>query len=134
MLVLAELAGPPGVAVTVALVDGATIDALDRDVALAAAGLVAASALLGAGGVLVGLLARSQVAAVVGVAAWALVFEGVLDVVTGGAVRDWVPGGAAAALAGNGDVPMWRAALVLLGWLAVLGVATVPTVVRRDVE
>ena len=112
---------------------GAAVDALHVDVALAVTGLVAASALLAAAGVLLGLLVRSQVASVVLIGAWALVVEAILDVVTGGAVRDWMPGGAASRLAGNGDLPMGTAALVLLAWIAALAVVTVPTVQRRDV-
>ena len=111
----------------------AAVDVLHAEVALALTGLVAASALLAAAGVLLGLLVRSQVASVVLIGAWALVVEAILDVVTGGAVRDWMPGGAASRLAGNGDLPLGTAALVLLAWIAALAVLTVPTVQRRDV-
>lgn len=120
-------------AVPAVVAESATVDALHAEVGLAVVGLVGASALLAAAGVLLGLLVRSQLATVVLIGAWALVVEAILDVVTGGAVRDWMPGGAVSRLAGNGDLPMWTATVVLLAWIAGLALVTVPTVERRDV-
>lgn len=96
-------------------------------------GLVLAAAVLGLLGALLGLLVRSQVAAVVGVAAWALVVEGVVDTIAGGGLREWMPGGAAASLAGGGEQAAIVATGVLAAWAIVLAAITVPAVERRDV-
>ena len=135
-----------GVAVAVAMIvtsvaaaapaliaEGADVDAFHSGAALTVLGLLLASALLGALGVLLGLLVRSQVAAVVAVVAWFTVLEGIVDVLTGGGLRRWLPGGAAANLAGNGGQPLWAAALILAAWTAAAAAITTPAVVRRDV-
>ena len=96
-------------------------------------GLLLASALLGGMGALLGLLIRSQVAAVVFVAVWVLVIEGVVDVVTGGRLRSWLPGGAAADLAGAGSRSLLTAAALLVAWTATVAAVTGPAVSRRDV-
>ena len=128
MVVVAALATVPTV-----VGEGAEIDAFHRGTGLAIAGLVLASALLGALGVLLGLLVRSQVAALVVVAAWALILEGVVDVLAGGGLRRWLPGGAAADLAGNGSQPLWLAAAVVAAWTAAVALVTTPLVGRRDI-
>jgi ABC-2 type transport system permease protein len=121
------------VALPVIIADGASIHALHGSAAVTVVGLVAACALLGALGSLLGLLVRSQVAAVVIVAAWALVLEGIIDAVTGGGLRNWLPGGAAADLAGAGGRPLWAAALLLTGWTAAAAAVTTRAVTCRDV-
>ena len=113
---------------------GGSIDAFDRSVAVSLAGLLLASATLGVMGVFLGLAVRSQVVAVVAVAVWVLVLEGIVDVVTGGGLRAWLPGGAAADLAGAGGRPMWSAALLVWAWTAVMGVAALALLTRRDVS
>jgi ABC-2 type transport system permease protein len=129
MVAVAVLATVPAL-----LTKGASVDAFHREVATTIVGLLLASSLLGAIGVLLGLLVRSQLAAVVTVAAWLLVLEGVVDTVAGGRLHRWLPGGVAAALAGNGDRPLWLAAALLALWTAGLAAVTVPLVVRRDVQ
>lgn len=139
----AALAGPAlAVAMTVACAaatvpavaaDGAAVDALHRDAVLTVVGLLVASALLGALGALLGLFLRSQVAAVVVVVAWFTVVEAVADVLAGGGLHRWLPGGAAADLAGNAGQPMWAAALVVTAWTVLAALVATPAVVRRDV-
>lgn len=111
----------------------ASVDAFHRGAGLALAGVLLASALLGPMGALLGLLLRSQVAAVVVVVAWFTLVEAVADVLTGGSLHRWLPGGAAADLAGSGGQPMWSAAVVVVAWTVGAAVLTVPAVVRRDV-
>ena len=129
MSVVAALATVP-----MLVADGASVDAFHGDVLVTVGGLLVASSLLGAIGVLLGLIVRSQVAAVVAVLTWALVLEGIVDVVVGGGLRRWLPGGAAADLAGGGGQPMWSAAAVVSAWAIVLAIIAVPAVVRRDVS
>jgi ABC-type transport system involved in multi-copper enzyme maturation permease subunit len=121
-------------AFAVVVTKGDTLDVDPSRTFRAIAGLLLASALLGAMGALLGLVIRSQVAATVFVAGWALVIEGVLDVVTGGSLRHWLPGGAAADLAGAGSRPLWAAAALVLAWTAAVAAAAVPLVERRDVS
>lgn len=115
------------------LAEGVDVDTVHRDAALAVVGVLGASALLGALGVLLGLLLRSQVATLVLVLGWFVVVEGVASVLTGGAIRRWLPASAAADLAGNAGQAMWAAALVLAAWTAAAALVTAPTVARRDV-
>lgn len=128
MAVVAAAATVPAV-----VSDGASVDAFHRGAVLAVAGVVLASALLGPLGVLLGLLLRSQVAAVVLVVAWFTVVEAIADMLTGGSLHRWLPAGAAADLAGNGGQPMWAAAAVVVAWTALAAVVTLPAVTRRDV-
>jgi ABC-type transport system involved in multi-copper enzyme maturation permease subunit len=128
------LAASAAAFVVVVVAKGDTLDVDPGRTFRAIAGLLLASALLGAMGALLGLVVRSQVAATVFVAGWALVIEGVLDVVTGGSLRHWLPGGAAADLAGAGSRPLWAAASLVLAWTAVVAAVAVPLVERRDVS
>jgi ABC-2 type transport system permease protein len=79
------------------------------------------------------MLVRSQVATVVGIAAWVVV-ESILSVVVGEGLGRWLPGGAATALTGNGDLPMWGAACVLAVWITSAAAITVSVVKLRDVD
>ena len=97
------------------------------------AGLLCAAGLLGALGTFLGAIVRSQVAAVVTVAAWVLILEGVIDVLAGGGLRTWMPGGAAADLAGASDRPLWSAGLLVLAWTAAMALVAIPLTTRRDV-
>jgi len=132
VVAVAMMAVSAATTVPFVLAEGATVDALHRGTGRAVAGVLLASALLGAIGVLLGMLVRSQVASVVLVTAWALVLEGVVDVLAGGGLGPWLPGVAAADLAGGGRT-VWVAALVLLAWAAVAAAVTLPAVARRDV-
>jgi ABC-2 type transport system permease protein len=122
-----------GAAAPVVIAKGASIDAISADAALTVLGLLLAAALLGALGALLGLLIRSQVAAVVVVLAWALVLEGIITTLIGGELRRWLPGGASADLAGNGGQPLWTAALVVTAWTAVVAILATPAVIHRDI-
>jgi ABC-2 type transport system permease protein len=112
------------------------------------AGHLVAAALLGALGAVLGSLIRSQLAAVIGVFAWAIILESLL----GGlftAVRPYLPYTAATTLAGtslggagfgpahavSGGTPLpFAAATALLAGLAiVLGGLAARTTVRRDI-
>lgn len=130
---VAMVAAAVAATVPVVVAEGAEVDALHRGAGLAVAGVVLASALLGPLGVLLGLLLRSQVAAVVLVVAWFTLVEGVADVLTGGSLHRWLPGGAAADLAGSGGQAMWSAAAVVVAWTALAAALAVPAVIRRDV-
>lgn len=85
-----------------------------------------------------GALIRNQIAAIVG----ALVFEIGIDGILSALLPDvgkFLPGSAAAALAGSGGgsqvvLPTALGALVLLGYLAVATGLGSPAVVRRDVN
>ena len=134
VVTLAMVAVCAAATVPTLLADGAPVDAFHRSAGLTLLGLLTASSILGAMGVLLGLLVRSQVAAVVVVAAWTLVFETIVTTIVGGDLYRWLPGGAAADLAGNGGQPLWAAAAVLVGWATALALTTVPMVIRRDVS
>ena len=73
-------------------------------------------------------------AAFVGDGAWVLVVETVADTVTGGTLGDWLPGVAAATLAGAGERSLLAAGAVVLAWVGAIAAVTVPLVDRRDVE
>lgn len=128
-MVVASVAG----AVPRIVADGADVHVDAAGVATTVGGLVAAAALLGAVGVLLGLLVRSQAAALMVVAAWALVLEGIVDVIVGGGLRDWLPGGAASTLVGGGDQGRALAGIVVAGWTAAVAAVATPVVARRDV-
>lgn len=107
------------------------------DLLVVLGGALLASALYGALGVSVGALVRNQVAAVVGALAFSFVIEGLLVFLLP-RVGKWLPGGAANALVSaatprGGLLPVWAAALVLLGYAVVLAVLGARFVVRRDV-
>jgi ABC-2 type transport system permease protein len=138
----AALAGPALAVVMAAAAAVATVPAVVSEgasvsvgsgAATTLVGLMAASSLLGGLGALLGLLVRSQVAAVVLVAGWALVAEGIIDIVTGSALRDWLPGAAAADLAGGGTRGQLVPAAVLAAWLVAAAVVSTTAVERRDV-
>jgi ABC-type transport system involved in multi-copper enzyme maturation permease subunit len=128
MIAVAALA-----AAVVVQADGAGIDAWHRGAATTVLGLLLASALLGAIGVLLGLLLRSQVATIVAVVAWFTVVEAVAGTIAGSGLRRWLPGAAAAELAGDGGQPLAEAFLVVTAWAVVAAAMTLPAVTRRDV-
>ena len=113
-----------------------------------AAGAVLGGALLGALGVAVGSLIRSQLAAIIGVFVWAVVVESLI----GGlftAVRPYLPytaattlagtqlGGAAFAaahdVAGRGPLPFAAAVALIAGLTGVVALIAARTTVRRDI-
>ena len=133
VVAVAMVAASAVAAGAIVVAEGASVD-VDADVGRTLVGLLAGSAILGAGGALLGLLVRSQVGAVVAVVTWMLVVEAVADTVTGGALGDWLPGVAAASLAGAGDRSLLAAGAVVLAWVAAIAAVTVPLVDRREVE
>jgi ABC-2 type transport system permease protein len=87
-------------------------------------------------GVAVGGLVRNQTAALVVPLLWLLVVETLLPAYGLGAVTPFTPGGATRAVAGEpfpGALPLWAAALVLLGYGFLLTVLGTRRLVRSDV-
>lgn len=127
-----------GLAVAVPWLSAQGISVTTGGLAGVALGSLAAWALWCAIGVGVGALIRNQVAAIVG----ALVFEIGVDGILAALLPDvgkFLPGSAAAALAGSGGgsqvvLPTVLGALVLLGYLAVATGLGGLAVVRRDVS
>ena len=98
------------------LADGAAVDLFAGDVGHTVAGTLAVAALFGVAGVGLG----GQLAAVVAVAAWVVVGEGVLGMFLGPDVGRWLPGRAASALAGSvvEGLSLWTAAVLLSAYCA----------------
>ncbi len=108
------------------------------DVAAILAGGVLGSTLFGVLGVAVGTLVRNQVAAIVGGLVWLLLGEALLIAFLP-SVGKWLPGGAANSLVqatsfqGDALLSPGLAAVVLLGYTAVLVGIAAATTLRRDV-
>jgi ABC-2 type transport system permease protein len=100
-------------------------------------GAVLAAGLCGLVGVGVAALVRNQVAALVGVAVWVLVVEGLLMSLLNisSSWARWLPSAAAAALTnpGGGHLPRLAGALLLAGYALALAAAGTRLVVRRDI-
>ncbi|HWG12209.1 MAG TPA: hypothetical protein VG268_02940 [Streptosporangiaceae bacterium] len=96
-----------------------------------AGGAVLGGVLLGALGVAIGSLVRSQLAAVIGIFAWAVVIESLI----GGlftAIRPYLPYAAATTLAG-GPLPFVAAAAVIAAVVGAVALVAARTTVPRDV-
>ena len=109
--------------------DGALLRALPG-------GLLAAAWWAGFG-VAVGLVVRHQAAALVLPLAWMLVVETLLPAYGLDAVVPWTPGGATRAISGDttaGMLPVWVAALLLLGYGSVLTVLGTRRLARSDIS
>jgi ABC-2 type transport system permease protein len=115
--------------------DGGSIHLVNAQVGRTALGTLLAGALFGIAGTSLGALLRSQIAAVVAIAAWVAIGEAVLALILGPDVAHWLPGGAASALAASGThaLPLWAAASVLTGYCAAGVAATTRLTLRRDV-
>jgi ABC-2 type transport system permease protein len=100
-------------------------------------GAVLAAGLCGLVGVGLAALVRNQVAALVGVAVWALVVEGLLMSLLNApsSLAKWLPSAAAGALTnpGGGHLSRLAGALLLAGYALALAVAGTRLVVRRDI-
>jgi ABC-2 type transport system permease protein len=100
-------------------------------------GAVLAAGLCGLVGVGVAALVRNQVAALVGVAVWVLVVEGLLMSLLNApsSWAKWLPSAAAAALTnpGGGHLSRFAGALLLAGYALALAAAGTRLVVRRDI-
>jgi ABC-2 type transport system permease protein len=114
---------------------GGSIHLVNAQVGRTVLGTLLAGALFGIAGTSLGALLRSQIAAVVAVAAWVAIAEAVLALVLGPDVARWLPGGVASALAASGTqaLPLWAAALVLTGYCAAGVAAATRLTLRRDV-
>ena len=99
-------------------------------------GAVLATGLCGLVGVGVAALVRNQVAALVGVAVWVLLVEGLLmSLLNAPSLGKWLPSAAAAALTNPGGAGLSRlaGALVLAGYALALALIGTRLVVRRDI-
>jgi len=101
-------------------------------------GAILGYAIYAAIGVCVGALVRNQIAAVVGALLWTVLVES-LTVALLPAVGRWLPGGAlngvlqATSLRGGSYLPVWTAALMLVGYGVLFAVVAARTTLRRDV-
>jgi ABC-type transport system involved in multi-copper enzyme maturation permease subunit len=94
------------------------------------------AALSGLVGVGVAALVRNQVAALVGVAVWVLVVEGLLlSLLHGPSLGKWLPSAAAAAITSPGGAHLSRlgGSLLLAGYALALALVGTRLVVRRDI-
>jgi ABC-2 type transport system permease protein len=108
----------------------------DRQTALLLVGTVVGTAIWGGIGVGLGAILRSQVAAIIGVLAWAFVAENLLFAFLPGIGR-FGPTHAEDALIGVGTEHLLRATpggLVVVAWAAALSLLGITLVARRDVD
>jgi ABC-2 type transport system permease protein len=116
---------------------GITPSLLDARIGRVLLGAVLAAGLCGLVGVGVGALVRNQVAALVGVAVWVLVVEGLLLTLLNipSSLAKWLPSAAAAALTnpGGGHLSRLAGTLLLGGYALALALVGTRLVVRRDI-
>jgi ABC-2 type transport system permease protein len=115
---------------------GITPPLLDARLGRVLLGAVLAAGLCGLVGVGVAALVRNQVAALVGVAVWVLLVEGLLmSLLHAPSLARWLPSAAAAALTNPGGAQLSRLAgtLLLAGYALALAAAGTRLVVRRDI-
>ena len=116
---------------------GITPSLLDARLGRVLLGAVLAAGLCGLVGVGVAALVRNQVAALVGVAVWVLLVEGLLMSLLNipSSLGKWLPSAAAAALTNPGGAQLSRLAgtLLLAGYGLALALAGTRLVVRRDI-
>ncbi|OOC55884.1 MULTISPECIES: ABC transporter permease [Nocardiopsis] len=122
---------------------GGELNLVDNQVPRILVGSVAAYAVYAMIGVGIGALIRNQVAALVVSVLWVFMLEPILVVVPQlQDVGKWMPGGAVSALYDTGVdygfgaadlLPVWGAALVLVGYAAVAIALASVTTLRRDV-
>jgi ABC-2 type transport system permease protein len=108
---------------------------VNREVALALVGVLAASALWGALGVAFGSVVPNQVGAIVITLVWLLIIDNLLGALSP-ALAPFTPGGAARGLMridGDDVLTMWAAAAVTLAYVTALAGAGAAFVMRRDV-
>jgi ABC-2 type transport system permease protein len=137
------LAVTMSVAVPWLFAEDVNVSFLDGDLAGELAGIIASTALYGVLGVGLGAVVRNQTAAIAAAVAWVMGIEGVLMTVLqtlepglGDAVGKWLPGGAAAALAGAtrpDSLAAWTGGLMFAGYCLALAVLGVRVVMSRDV-
>ena len=115
---------------------GITPSLLDARLGRVLLGAVLAAGLCGLVGVGVAALVRNQVAALVGVAVWVLLVEGLLmSLLNIPGLGKWLPSAAAAALTnpGGGQLSRLGGTLLLAGYALALALAGTRLVVRRDI-
>ena len=135
-LALAILAFTAAVAIGWLAAKGITPSLLDARLGRVLLGAVLAAGLCGLVGVGVAALVRNQVAALVGVAVWVLLVEGLLmSLLNIPSLGKWLPSAAAAALTNPGGAQLSRLAgtLLLAGYGLALALAGTRLVVRRDI-
>ena len=114
---------------------GITPSLLDARLGRVLLGAMLAAGLCGLVGVGVGALVRNQVAALVGVAVWVLVVEGLLmSLFNAPSLGRWLPSAAAALTNPGGGQLSWLAGTLLLAAYGLaLALAGTRLVVRRDI-
>jgi ABC-2 type transport system permease protein len=135
-LALSILAVTAAVAIGWLAAEGITPSLLDARLGRVLLGAVLAAGLCGLVGVGVAALVRNQVAALVGVAVWVLLVEGLLmSLLNTPSLGKWLPSAAAAALTNPGGAQLSRLAgtLVLAGYALALALIGTRLVVRRDI-
>jgi ABC-2 type transport system permease protein len=135
-LALTVLAFTAAVATAWLAAKGITPLFLDARLGRVLVGAVLAAGLCGLVGVGVAALVRNQVAALVGVAVWVLLVEGLLmSLLNTPSLGMWLPSAAAAALTNPGGAQLSRLAgtLVLAGYALALALIGTRLVVRRDI-
>jgi ABC-2 type transport system permease protein len=135
-LSLAILAFTAAVATGWLAAEEITPSLLDARLGRVLLGAVLAAGLCGLVGVGVAALVRNQVAALVGVAVWVLLVEGLLmSLLHTPSLGKWLPSAAAAALTNPGGAQLSRlaGALLLAGYALALALAGTRLVVRRDI-
>ena len=136
-LALATLAVTAAVAAGWLAAKGITPSFLDAQLARIVGVALLGAALCGLVGVGVGALVRNQVAALVGVAVWVLIVEGLLmSLLNNPGLGKWLPSAAAAAaITSPGGAHLSRLAgtLLLAGYALALALAGTRLIVRRDI-
>ena len=135
-LALSVLAFTAALATAWLAAKGITPSFLDARLGRVLLGAVLAAGLCGLVGVGVAALVRNQVAALVGVAVWVLLVEGLLmSLLHAPGLGKWLPSAAAAALTnpGGGQLSRLAGTLVLAGYALALALAGTRLVVRRDI-
>jgi ABC-2 type transport system permease protein len=135
-LALSVLAFTAALATAWLAAKGITPSFLDARLGRVLLGAVLAAGLCGLVGVGVAALVRNQVAALVGVAVWVLLVEGLLmSLLHAPGLGKWLPSAAAAALTnpGGGQLSRLAGTLVLAGYALALALVGTRLVVRRDI-
>lgn len=111
---------------------------LNSDAWTTLAGGTAWNALFAAIGVGVGALVRNLAGAIAVALAWIALVESIVAELIGSGLGRWLPFAAGRALGrvdvGGGHLPQWGAAVLLVGYGAVIVAAAVSTTVRSDVS
>jgi ABC-2 type transport system permease protein len=136
-LALATLAVTAAVAAGWLAAKGITPSLLDARLGRVVGVALLGAALCGLVGVGIAALVRNQVAALVGVAVWVLVVEGLLlSLLNAPSLAKWLPSAAAKAALGSpggAHLSRWGGTLLLAGYALAFALAGTRLVVRRDI-